>query len=161
MKISLFRRVFTTYMTIGTVFGTWLSPLITGMVLLILRILIVLSSIVDSIFFSRALKASLKKPIMIVGNPRSGTTFLHRYLVNSGIGTGSQLWQMLFPSISLQKIIKPFLPFLEKISPTRYHSNVAHVTSLQSIETDDAAIFFVLLMVFSIMVFFFPGLKKI
>jgi hypothetical protein len=39
-------------------------------------------------------------------------------------------------------MIKPFLPFLEKVSPTRYHSTDAHATSLQSIETDDAAIFF-------------------
>jgi hypothetical protein len=34
------------------------------------------------------------------------------------------------------------LPLLEKISPTRHHSTVAHETSLQSIETDDASIFF-------------------
>ena len=79
---------------------------------------------------------------MIVGNPRSGTTFLHRYLVKNGIGTGSQLWQMLYPSIILQKLIKPFIPYLEKVSPTRYHTSDAHATSLQSVETDDVAIFF-------------------
>jgi hypothetical protein len=79
---------------------------------------------------------------MIVGNPRSGTTFLHRYLVKNGIGVGSQLWQMLYPSIILQKMIKPLLPFLEKVSPTRHHSTAAHKTSLQSVETDDVAIFF-------------------
>jgi len=48
----------------------------------------------------------------------------------------------LYPSITLQKIIKPFLPFLEKISPTRHHSTAAHATSLQSVETDDAGLFF-------------------
>ena len=35
-----------------------------------------------------------------------------------------------------------FLPFLEKISPTRHHSTDAHKTSLQSVETDDASILF-------------------
>jgi len=104
--------------------------------------LVTVGRILDHIFFPRAFNAPLKNPIMIVGNPRSGTTFLHRYLVKSGIGTGSQLWYMLFPSIILQKMIKPFLPFLEKVSPTRYHSTEAHATSLQSIETDDVAIFF-------------------
>jgi len=79
---------------------------------------------------------------MIVGNPRSGTTFLHRYLVNNKIGVGSALWQMLYPSITLQNILKPLLPFLEKISPARHHSTAAHKTSLQSIETDDVALFF-------------------
>ena len=39
-------------------------------------------------------------------------------------------------------MIKPLLPFLEKVSPTRHHSTAAHNTSLQSVETDDVAIFF-------------------
>ena len=39
-------------------------------------------------------------------------------------------------------MIKPLLPFLEKVSPTRHHSTAAHKTSLQSVETDDVAIFF-------------------
>ena len=39
-------------------------------------------------------------------------------------------------------MIKPFLPFLEKLSPSRHHSKAAHATSLQSVEADDAAIFF-------------------
>ena len=34
------------------------------------------------------------------------------------------------------------MPFLEKVSPARHHSTAAHKTSLQSVETDDVAIFF-------------------
>ena len=49
---------------------------------------------------------------------------------------------MIKYTILLQKLIKPFLPFLEKISPTRHHSTDAHKTSLQSVETDDASILF-------------------
>ena len=142
MKISTFKRVFTAYKTVGTIFNTWLSPIITGILIVILRMVVALGRIADHIFFPGAFKTPLKNPIMIIGNPRSGTTFLHRYLVKSGIGTGSQLWQMLYPSILIQKMIKPFLPFLEKVSPTRHHSTAAHKTSLQSVETDDAAIFF-------------------
>ena len=142
MNISIFKRVFTAYMTVGTIFGAWLSSIITGILLFILRVIVILGQIADHIFFPGAFKASLKNPIMIVGNPRSGTTFLHRYLVKNGIGTGSQLWQMLYPSIILQKLIKPFIPYLEKVSPTRYHTSDAHATSLQSVETDDVAIFF-------------------
>ena len=142
MKVSILRRIFTVYMIIGTTFGTWVSPIITCILLSILRIVVALCRIVDHVFFPQAFRAPLKTPIMIVGNPRSGTTFLHRYLVKNGIGTGSQLWQILYPSIILQKIIKPFLPLLEKVSPTRYHSTAAHKTSLQSVETDDVAILF-------------------
>ena len=142
MKVSIFKRIFTAYMTIGTTFGIWFRPIITGMLFLILRIVVGLGRFVDQIFFPRAFKGPLKNPIMIAGNPRSGTTFMHRYVVKSGIGTGSQLWQMMYPSIILQKIIKPFLPLLEKMSPTRFHSSDAHAASLQSIETDDGATFF-------------------
>ena len=142
IKVSLYKRLFTVYMIIGRTFGSWLSPIITGLLLLILRIIVFIGSILDYIFFSKIRKGKINNPIIIVGNPRSGTTFLHHYLTSNRLGTGSQLWQMLYPSVVLQKIIRPFLPFLEKISPTRHHSTDAHKTSLQSVETDDASILF-------------------
>jgi len=142
MKISTGKRISKAYLTVGATFGSWFSPIITGVLISILRITVGIGRILDGIFFPNALNKRLEKPIMIVGNPRSGTTFLHRYLVKNGIGVGSQLWQMLYPSIILQKMIKPFLPFLEKVSPTQHHSTAAHKTSLQSVETDDVALFF-------------------
>jgi len=142
MKITLFKRVFTAYMTVGTTFGAWFSPILTAIIIIILRILIALGRMIDCLLFHRVLKKPINNTIVIVGNPRSGTTFFQRYLVKNGIGVGSQIWQMLYPSIILQKMIKPFLPFLEKLSPTRHHSKAAHVTGLQSVEADDASIFF-------------------
>ena len=142
MNISVYRRISKAYFTIGTTFGTWFSPIITAVLIFILRIVVGIGRIIDRLLFPGAFKSKIKSPIMIVGNPRSGTTFLHRYLVKNSIGTGSQLWQMLYPSILLQKIIRPILPFLEKVSPARHHSTAAHKTSLQSVETDDVAIFF-------------------
>ena len=142
MKINIIKRIMVSYGTVGKTFGTWFSPLLTGIIISILRLVVLMGRVLDSLFFSHVLKKKIKNPIMIVGNPRSGTTFIHRFLVKSKIGTGSQLWQMLYPSIILQMVIKPFLPFLEKVSPTRHHSTAAHATSLQSVETDDAGIFF-------------------
>ena len=81
-------------------------------------------------------------PIVIVGNPRSGTTFLHRFLISQKLGTGSQLWQLIYPSVVVQKIIKPILPVLEYISPAKHHSTEAHKTSLSSVETDDVSLLF-------------------
>jgi hypothetical protein len=63
-------------------------------------------------------------------------------MVNQNMGSALRLWNMLFPSLILQTLIRPFLPLLEKISPARYHSTTAHQTSLTSIETDDPSIFF-------------------
>src|SRR5208282_2708227 len=84
----------------------------------------------------------LHRPIVIVGNPRSGTTFLHRFLVDNRIGAGLRLWEMMFPSLTLRRMIRPLLPRLEAISPARHHSTVAHDTGLTSIETDDASMLF-------------------
>ena len=55
--------------------------------------------IIDNIFYFNLSKKIIDKPIIIVGNPRSGTTFLQRFLVKNGFGQGSQLWQMIYPSI--------------------------------------------------------------
>jgi len=142
MKISIFKRLSTAYKIIGKNFNTWFSPIITGFVLAILKLVVFTGMFLDRVFYFKINSYQLKKPIIIVGNPRSGTTFLHRYLIRNKIGMGGELWKLLYPSIILQKLVKPFIPFLEKISPTRHHSTVAHKTSLQSIETDDASIFF-------------------
>ena len=74
---------------------------------------------------------------MLVGNPRTGTTFLQRFLADEGFGSGMELFLMLYPSLTLQKLLRPILPLLEKVSPAKYHSTDAHQTSLSSVETDD------------------------
>ena len=142
IKISITKRLLTVYLIIGKTFGQWFSPLITGILLLILRITVFFGSVIDLLFYSKIRNGKINNPIIIVGNPRSGTTFLHHFLTSHKLGTGSQLWQMLYPSVFLQMLIRPFLPFLEKISPTRHHSTDAHKTSLQSVETDDASLLF-------------------
>jgi len=135
------RRI-TAYNAIRKTFGTWFSPIITGLFLLIMKTFVSLGLILDKLFYKIARKPELIRPIIIVGNPRSGTTFLQRYLISSGLGVGAELWQLIYPSIILQKIIRPLLPILEKISPARHHSTAAHKTSLTSVETDDVGLFF-------------------
>jgi hypothetical protein len=67
---------------------------------------------------------------------------MQRFLVTNGLGTGMRIWKMLYPSLTFQTIIKPFLPLMEKFSPARHHSSVIHETSLNGIETDDPALLF-------------------
>jgi len=142
MQISLFKRIITTYIIVGTTFQKWLSPILIGCVLIIVRLVIFFFMLLDYIFIPSIWSKKIKNPIIIVGNPRSGTTFLQRFLVKNGFGTGTQLWQMIYTSIILQKILKPALPLLEYISPAKYHSTDAHKTSLTSVETDDASMLF-------------------
>ena len=142
MSIGLLNRVTKAYSVIKTTFGYRIAPLFVGIYLLTLRIINFIFMKVDWIFFPVKLKNKIKKPILIVGNPRSGTTFIHRYLSRQGIGTGSRLYQLIFTSITFQKIIGPILPILEKISPAKFHSDEIHKTSLKSLETDDPSLLF-------------------
>ena len=135
------KRIFKVYLIIGKNFNRWLSPILTGVLLFCLRIIVAAGQTLDHLFFW-SIRKPLNNPIIIVGNPRSGTTFLHRFLIKHQIGSGSQLWQTLYPSILIQKLVKPFLPLMEKVSPARHHSTEAHKTSLTSVETDDVSLLF-------------------
>ena len=77
-----------------------------------------------------------------MGNPRTGTTFLQRFMAAEGFGSGMELFLMLYPSLILQRLLKPLMPLLEKVSPAKYHSTAAHHTSLSSVETDDVGVLF-------------------
>ena len=135
------KRLTRLYLILGKTFNVWIAPIFAGIFIAFLRIFIGFGRVLDNIFFAIK-KTTIQNPIIIVGNPRSGTTFLHRFLIQQGIGGGSELWQMIYPSIIVQKCLKPFLPLLEKISPAKYHSTAAHQTSLTSVETDDVSLLF-------------------
>jgi hypothetical protein len=138
----MFQRIWQAYQVTGRVFGAWLSPLLTLFWFLNLRMSVAVGMLVDPFLFSRLPQTRVERPIVIVGNPRTGTTFLHRFLVEQRLGAGMELWRMLHPSLALQTLLRPLLPLLEKLSPARHHSTAAHRTSLTSVETDDAALFF-------------------
>ena len=72
MKIN--RRLIA-YTTIGNTFGTWVSPILTSVFLFIMRAIVSIGLFIDNLFYKIARKPKLIKPIIIVGNPRSGTTF--------------------------------------------------------------------------------------
>tara|TARA_B100000579_G_C22817906_1_gene848945 strand:- start:938 stop:2020 length:1083 start_codon:yes stop_codon:yes gene_type:complete len=137
----MLKRIFKVYLIIGRNFNIWFSPILTGLLLFFLRIIVAIGQILDHLLFW-SVRKPLDNPIIIVGNPRSGTTFLHRFLIEQQFGSGSQLWQTLYPSILVQKLVKPFLPLMEKVSPARHHSTEAHKTSLTSVETDDVSLLF-------------------
>ena len=142
LKLSKFKRSKTVYLIIAQNFGKWISPIFTGLIINLLFLKVSIFMFLDSLFFKSLRKGKINSPIIVVGNPRSGTTFMHRYLVKHSFGVGTKLYQLLFPSVILQFILKPFIPILEKVSPTKHHSTDAHKTSLNSIETDDASLLF-------------------
>lgn len=138
----MLKRMFLVHQVIGNTFHKWISPVFTGIGLLILHAIVSSGMALDYLFFPSLWKVKIENPVIVVGNPRSGTTFLQRFLVDNGFGAGMRIWKMICPSLVLQALIRPFLPLLEKFSPARHHAAAAHDTSLTGIETDDPSLMF-------------------
>ena len=79
------KRIARVYLILGKTFNAWFSPLISGVMVLVLRMIVGIGRIFDHVIFW-GIRKPLKDPIIIVGNPRSGTTFLHRFLIKENIG---------------------------------------------------------------------------
>jgi len=139
---SIVSRMGRVYRILRKAHGVYVAPLFVACLFVLLRTGVALAMALDRVFFPKLRKTKANRPIVLVGNPRTGTTFLQRFLAAEGFGSGMELFLMLYPSLFLQKILRPFMPLLEKLSPAKYHSTEAHHTSLSSVETDDVAVLF-------------------
>jgi omega-hydroxy-beta-dihydromenaquinone-9 sulfotransferase len=68
----------------------------------------------DRIFFPDCFKLPVKAPIFIIGNPRSGTTFLHNLLTETGEFVAFETWQIFFPALTARVLVKPVIDYLIK-----------------------------------------------
>ena len=75
----------------------------------------------DRIFYPELNSDHSLCPLVVVGNPRSGTTYLQRSLIDLGFGKGQTLLHQLAPSRVLQHLLRPMSEVLENASPTRHH----------------------------------------
>ncbi|BBZ76956.1 hypothetical protein MANY_22930 [Mycolicibacterium anyangense] len=131
------------YRVISTTFGYRLRPLGAFLLLQLRQAISATTLGLDHVFYPQHRTQPIDRPIFIIGNPRSGTTFLHRLLLGAAPGiTAFELWEMLFPAITARKLLGRIVPRLDRISPARYHPSDVHDTSLRGIETDDVAWFF-------------------
>ena len=138
---TLFGRKRAAYTVASSVFGFRVKPLFLFAGMTWMRLVQIVGVALDGLFFPVA-KTEVKKPIVIIGNHRTGSTFLQRFLHDQGFGSGMKLYQLIYPSLLIQVFVKPFLPFLETLSPTKHHDHKVHETGLQIVETDDAGMTF-------------------
>ena len=88
------------YRVINKTFGVRFRPLGTFVMLQLRQAISATTLGLDNVFYRRYRKQPIDRPIFIVGNPRSGTTFLHRLLLGAGGMAAFELWEMLFPAIT-------------------------------------------------------------
>lgn len=130
------------YRVISKTFGFRLRPLGAFLLIQVRQAISATTLGLDHLVYPRHRRQPIDRPIFIIGNPRSGTTFLHRFLLGAGGMAAFELWEMLFPAITARKLLGRIVPRLDRLSPARYHASDVHDTSLRGIETDDVAWFF-------------------
>jgi len=92
----------------------------------------------DNIFFPGYRRVEIQKPIFIMGHPRSGTTFLHRLLSQTGEFVTFELWHILFPSLVARKIVAPLVRLkIKKGKDTVFPKETGHEMKLSSIEEEE------------------------
>jgi hypothetical protein len=103
----------------------------------------------DHLLFPGFRRRRLEAPVFITGNPRSGTTFLHRLLARDRRFTTLEMWQILFaPSITARKVVTAVAAFdrrlggllhrrREHLENTWHELNTMHRVSLDEPEEDD------------------------
>lgn len=122
-------------------FGARAKPAIVFLAFMLYRAVIGAGMALDHVFFPGIRKVRIERPLFIIGNPRSGTTLVHRFLAGHGVGSAFQLWEMLVPSLTLRWLLRPWIGALERLDPGRFHLGAVHETSLTAVETDDLLLF--------------------
>jgi hypothetical protein len=139
---SVLSRMGRIYGVLRKTHHVYVIPLFLAVLFGFLRAFVGMCMTLDHLLVPKLNRTRAKRPIVLVGNPRTGTTFLQRFLTENGFGAGMELFLMLYPSLALQKLLRPVLPVLEKLSPAKFHSTEAHQTGLSSVETDDVGVLF-------------------
>ena len=83
----------------------------------------------------RVRRSRVVSPVIIIGNPRSGTTFLHRYLDDQRIATGSRILDIFLPSVVLNRTVSRLLA--RQLSGPSFSTNIAHQTGVTLVDNDD------------------------
>lgn len=114
------------------------------------ELLVWLNLLLDDLFFRGYRRVEVRSPVFVVGNFRSGTTFLHRLLAKDQERfTTMQMWEVLFaPSILGRKVVKAIAVLdrwlgrlgarrVATMEETWHEENVMHWVGLREPEEDD------------------------
>ena len=92
----------------------------------------------DLIFFPQYRKVEIKKPVFIIGHPRSGTTFLHHLLTQAGDYATFNTWHIGLPSLTARFLLKPIINYLiQKDRSTIIPDRVGHKVALNRVEEEE------------------------
>ncbi len=103
-----------------------------------------LTMALDPLFYRRLDEVEVRKPLFILGHPRSGTTFFHRLITQTGEFPVFELWELLVPSLVARRVIGPIADKVGRgfrgtmyANPDAVFSGGAHDTSAHSVEEEE------------------------
>ncbi len=92
----------------------------------------------DHLFFPGFRHCQVKKPIFIIGHPRSGTTFLHQLLNQPGETAAFPAWHLLFPALSARFLLRPLIQkAIAKGKAEMMPESTGHRMALDKIEEEE------------------------
>lgn len=128
--------------------------------------------LLDNLFYPEYRQQIVEKPIFIVGNFRSGSTFLHRLLTKDEQFTGLKSWEIyLAPSIVQRKLLRmtmrlnylvgnPVQRLIEAFEKALSNYSYMHKTGLNEVE-EDGQVMFHIWSTYNLLAFFpFPKLVR-
>ena len=117
---------------LGLIFWRWLLflPLFLGFTHFTLFL--------DKIFFPQYQKVKIKNPVFIIGNPRSGTSFLHNLLTQTDDFVAFKTWEIFFPALTARVLVKPIINYLIRHNLTQIMpEETGHGLYLDRVEHDE------------------------
>ncbi|MGK7933977.1 MAG: sulfotransferase [Microcystaceae cyanobacterium] len=125
------------------------------------RTLVLGGQLLDNLLYPSYQQQEIIKPILITGNPRSGTTFLHRLLAKDCQFSSTKLYHTIFPSVSfyrlfdiIEKPLNSLMTWLDKRSFGGWQG--IHKTELNGYEEDETLFVWSLLTPVISLLFPFP-----
>ena len=92
----------------------------------------------DKIFFPQYRKVQVKNPVFIIGNPRSGTSFLHSLLTQTEDFVSFKTWEIFFPALTARILVKPIINYLIRHNLTQIMpESSGHGLYLDRVEHDE------------------------
>lgn len=97
----------------------------------------------DHLFFPGFRKVEVKSPVFLIGHPRSGTTFMHRLLTQTDEFSVFRFWEVLFPSLTLRKIVGPGVQARIKAGKgTMLPKETGHHGALDAVEEEELLFYY-------------------
>jgi hypothetical protein len=91
----------------------------------------------DPWFYRQLNGVRVARPLLIVGHPRSGTTFLHRLLTQSGDFVVFQTWEIVMPSLLGRRLLGRVFEQRMRSGPGFFPKEVGHETKMSSVEEEE------------------------